>query len=400
MRARCLDLFRFVVSYPRMLKKVLCLVCLLSAAERTWAAETAGFTEPLLEPVLITSAPAVSVSRFGAAGDGKTDDTAAIQSALNYIKAHGGTLTFEAGKTYIVSERLKIVGAEDFKIDGNRATIKMANDVPAKRGYSILFIEASNHFAVTELTVDGNRENRSPEPRPAHNIHIKSSHDFSFSDVDAINAVSDGFLVHTGSRDDPSTYPQDGLFLNCRADNSFRNGMSIANGDNIQVIGGAYTNTHGARPSAGIDVEADPGTASPGNHNILIKDVTFAGNDGYGVQLSAKGKPTNITVEGSYFTDNDRGGIRLGSASTLIKGNTFENFSKSERGVIDLPAARTNGNNVIVGNSFNSIHTGRAVIFAHRSSGRNNKVHDNKFDKIDGPFLELRTSGAEDEQSP
>jgi hypothetical protein len=77
----------------------------------------------------------------------------------------------------------------------------------------------------------------------------------------------------------------------------------------------------------------------------------------------------------------------------LIKGNTFENFSKSERGVIDLPAAQTNSNNVITENSFNNIHTGQAVIFAHRASGRNNVLRDNKFYKIDGPLLELQTSG-------
>jgi hypothetical protein len=84
----------------------------------------------------------------------------------------------------------------------------------------------------------------------------------------------------------------------------------------------------------------------------------------------------------------------------LIKGNTFENFSKSERGVIDLPAAQTNSNNVIAENSFNNIHTGRAVIFAHRASGRNNVLRDNKFYRIDGPLLELQTSGTtEQEQS-
>jgi hypothetical protein len=163
---------------------VLYLVCLLSAAERSWAIDTAGFTGSLLEPVSITSGPTLSVSQFGAVGDGKKDDTAAIQSALNYIKGHGGTLNFEAGRTYIVSKSLKIVGADDFKIDGNDATIKMADGVPVKSGYSILFVERSNHFAVTDLTVDGNRANRSPAEVPAHNVHIKGSQG-SLQSIDA-----------------------------------------------------------------------------------------------------------------------------------------------------------------------------------------------------------------------
>jgi len=357
------------------------------------ATNTVGFAGSLLKPVSITSGPTVSVSKFGAVGDGKKDDTAAIQSALNYVKTHGGTLNFEAGKTYIVSERLKIVGADDFKIDGNDATIKMANGVPVKSGYSILFIEESNHFAVADLNVDGNRANRSPAEVPAHNIHIKGSQDFSFTEVDSLNAVADGFYLQASNPADPSTYTKNGLFLDSRADNGFRQGMSIINGDNILVIGGAYTNTRGTKPAAGIDVEANRGTAVPGNHDILIKGVTFAGNDGYGVQLTARGKPTNITIEDSRFTDNDRGGVKVGTASTLIKGNTFENFSESERGIVDLPAAGTNSNNVIAGNSFNNINTGEPVIFAHHASGANNEVYDNKFFKIDGPTLDLNASG-------
>ena len=87
----------------------------------------AGFNAPILEPISITSGPVVSVAQFGAVGDGKTNDTAAIQAALNYVEAHGGTLNFVAGHTYIVSKSLVLNSADDFAIEGNGATIKMAN---------------------------------------------------------------------------------------------------------------------------------------------------------------------------------------------------------------------------------------------------------------------------------
>jgi hypothetical protein len=204
----------------------------------------------------------------------------------------------------------------------------------------------------------------------------------------------DGFLVWGVNQADPSTFTRNALFLNCRADNSFRQGMTIANGENIQVIGGAYTNTHGTQPAAGIDIEADPGTAVPGNHNILIQGVRFSGNDGYGVALVPMGQTAKITVEGSYFTNNHDGGINLGTASTLIKGNTFENFSDSFRGIIDLPAVNfTNSNNIITGNSFNNISTGHPVIYAHAYSGTNNQVYDNDFYHISGAMLQSQTAG-------
>ena len=352
-----------------------------------------GFNSSILQPVSVTAGPIVSVAQFGAVGDGKSDDTAAIQSALNYIETHGGTLNFEAGHTYTVSKSLVIAGADDFAIDGNGATIKMADGTPVATGYSVLRIDTCDNFAVTDLTIDGNRANRSPAEVPAHNIIINGSHDFSFSDVKSLNAVADGFYLRASSPGDPSTHTENGLFLNCQADNGFRQGMSIINGENIQVIGGAYTNTNGTKPAAGIDVEANEGTAIPGNHNILIQGVTFTGNDGYGVQLSSKGLPTDITIEGCYFSDNDRGGIRLNTARTLIQGNTFEDFSQSERGLIDLGATQTNSDNVITENSFNSINTGQPVIFAHSLSGTNNQVYDNNYCDIDGPFLKSSTTG-------
>ena len=53
-------------------------------------------------PTPTSSAPAVvgiTPEQFGAKGDGVADDTAAVQSALNSVRA-GGTVTLPAGKTY------------------------------------------------------------------------------------------------------------------------------------------------------------------------------------------------------------------------------------------------------------------------------------------------------------
>jgi hypothetical protein len=373
---------------------VLCLLGLVDASGGVAVADNAGVTLPPPKLVAITSGPTASVSRFGAVGDGRKDDTAALRSAFNYLTANGGTLAFEASRTYLISKSLVIANAKDFKVDGNGATVKMADGVPVKAGYSVLFIDKSTHFAVTALTVDGNRANRTPAETWAHNILIRGSKDFSFSQVDSINGIADGFYMEATKPTDRSTYTQNGLFLNCRADNSFRQGMSIINGENVQVIGGAYTNTHGTAPAAGIDIESDPGTAVPGNHNILIRDVRFAGNDGYGVQLTNVGRPTNIAIERSYFTHNGDGGIMLGTEWTLIKSNIFEDFSRSWRGLIDLPAvARTNSNNIITENSFNNIHTNNAIIYAHRYSGVNNRVYRNNFYKIDGPIIQSYTTG-------
>jgi hypothetical protein len=65
----------------------------------------------------------VGVARFGALGDGVTDDTAAILAAL----ATGLHISFEQGKTYIYSGSLPLA-ANQF-IYGNKATLKRAPQI-------------------------------------------------------------------------------------------------------------------------------------------------------------------------------------------------------------------------------------------------------------------------------
>ena len=64
--------------------------------------------------------PQISVASFGAVGDGVTDDSAAIQAAINSAPL-GSTLTFTAGKTYLLKTGLVVNKA--INIDGNGATL-------------------------------------------------------------------------------------------------------------------------------------------------------------------------------------------------------------------------------------------------------------------------------------
>lgn len=48
----------------------------------------------------------VSVREYGAAGDGKTDDTKAIQKAIDSLSAKGGTVIFDTGKTYRITDSI------------------------------------------------------------------------------------------------------------------------------------------------------------------------------------------------------------------------------------------------------------------------------------------------------
>lgn len=70
---------------------------------------------------------ALSVDAFGAVGDGTTDDTMAIQIALDNTPDYG-TLIFSAGKTYIVSDTITSTHARSLTVMAHGATIKCAAD--------------------------------------------------------------------------------------------------------------------------------------------------------------------------------------------------------------------------------------------------------------------------------
>ncbi len=73
-------------------------------------------------------ADVVNVKDFGAVGDGVTNDTAAIQDALDYLRDNGGTLVFPFG-TYAVNAQLTLQRsnnshAKRWVIEGNSSLIQ------------------------------------------------------------------------------------------------------------------------------------------------------------------------------------------------------------------------------------------------------------------------------------
>jgi len=87
----------------------------------------------------------VSVKDFGATGDGTTDDTAAVQNAIN--ASTGKTLFFPSG-TYLISQ---VTCVSNLYIYGSNATIK------AKATYTngIFYGESKTNINIENITFDG-----------------------------------------------------------------------------------------------------------------------------------------------------------------------------------------------------------------------------------------------------
>ena len=93
----------------------------------------------------------VIVEQFGAKGDGTTDDTSAIQSAINYCSSHNFKLSF-CKKTYMVSNlTIGSSSINKFIIEGNNATLKSNGS-----GYILTFTSNAMKVILKDMEVNGN----------------------------------------------------------------------------------------------------------------------------------------------------------------------------------------------------------------------------------------------------
>lgn len=97
---------------------------------------------------------AVSVAEYGTVGDGVTDDTAAIQSAIDAVD--GAAVVIPQG-TYKVSGNLTIQNKANFKLIGHGATIELSGDgsVAGGRGVKLAGTLANVEIAGLHIVGDG-----------------------------------------------------------------------------------------------------------------------------------------------------------------------------------------------------------------------------------------------------
>lgn len=96
----------------------------------------------------------ISVTNFGAKGNGVTDDTATIQKALNQAAATGDTVYFPKG-VYLVNptKTLRVGGNTTVKGDGRTSVVRAAS---GSFGWELMRVTGKD-VLLTGLVLDGNR---------------------------------------------------------------------------------------------------------------------------------------------------------------------------------------------------------------------------------------------------
>jgi Pectate lyase superfamily protein len=255
---------------------------------------------PASAPRACETAPAsslvVSVKEKGAKGDGRTDDTAAIQAAIDAVAGTGGTVLVPGG-TYMVSA----VGKRRVTL-GSDMTLKLASTAILKaiptssKKYSVLAISGVSNVTVSGGTLEGEREahlGRSGEAGMGIRID-RGAKQVTIRGVTSKKMWGDGFYIEGAA----------GVsFCGVTADNNRRQGLSIIAADGVLVTDSVFKNTRGTRPSSGIDLEPDDPAQSV--TNIRIQNSKFIDNAGSGIEIAGKrGNVYKVEIAHNVFRGN------------------------------------------------------------------------------------------------
>ncbi len=241
----------------------------------------------------------INVKDYGAAGDGVTDDTKAIQRALQHAPNH--TIYFPPG-VYAITEELPIHSGTE--IEGNDAIIQASSGL-----LTILHIKGDN-VRVTGLTINGNRSS-------LRGITIaEGSHNVDISDCIIKNF----------------TQPKNQEWSRMTV-----SGIRIA-GDtkNISIDHSAIQNVTARNPVKGWGHLIARGILiSPLNkqqaetNNITISGSSFTNigpkDDGDGIVVQGFKNHVQLKIINNTFSANHKRAIKIQSPGVLVKGNTITN---------------------------------------------------------------------------
>lgn len=211
------------------------------------------------------------VRRYGAVGDGVTDDSTAITTAVSLSGTYKTVFqpaSYLTGKvTLPTNASLYLPPGCQLKDSGVLGALDRFLNITNDN----ILIEAWG-ASITENNSYGTGEQR-------HGVFIYGAHNVTVLGLTAENCDGDGFYIGGGAGD-PATNVH---LKDCIGAANRRNGLSIVNASNFTDENGRWQDQTGTSPSAGIDIEPNVDTDSLENINILRP--TCSGNDGAGIGI-------------------------------------------------------------------------------------------------------------------
>lgn len=323
------------------------------------------------------------VRNFGATGTDSTNDTAAIQKALDAAHAAGGGQVYIPKGTYILTGTgdasdgaLRVYSNTELFGDGMGQTVLKIADGFASKITGMIRTpvnEVTTDVVIRDLTLDGNRANAPAEvdgimtgvlpgsPLQDARILIErvEIHDVSRIAFNPHEQTTDliirGCVAHHNSWDGfVGDFVSDALYENNVAYANDRHGFNIVTHSHDTVVRGnvSYDNAE-----SGIIVQRGGGSKSVSgwetllNRDVLVENNLVYGNGSFGIILK---QAELCQVVNNIIHHNGMSGIRIeGARDNIVMGNTITDEAQGievTRYPGSLPGPDESYGNTILGN--------------------------------------------------
>jgi parallel beta-helix repeat protein len=280
----------------------------------SWSSDASGSTNPVT--VTMTSnknitanftgntGQVVDAKSKGAKGDGVTDDTAALQAAVDQVAGTGG-IAFVPDGTYLINPAKHLNLKSNMTLSLSAGALLKAIPVSTD-GSAVVQLNNIQDVTVMGGTIEGERNGHTGAAVSGdghgHGINIQGAANIVIKDLTAKNCWGDGVYVGKGT----TVETKNVIIDNIISDNNRRQGLSVVMGDGIVIKNSVFKNTNGTAPQAGIDLEPNVNFTV---RNVQILNCQVLNNTGTGIILWVDPTFTNtildnVTVDGNTIADN------------------------------------------------------------------------------------------------
>ncbi|WP_049623640.1 right-handed parallel beta-helix repeat-containing protein [Frateuria defendens] len=260
----------------------------------------------------------IDVRSKGARGDGRQDDTAAIQAAIDALPAEGGTVTVPPG-IYLVDAARSIVLRSGTRLRMAPQAQLQAMPNGLERSCVLKVLQVSNVEIVGGRIVGERDQHRGDTGEWGHGICIRAAHQVSVRDIQVTDCWGDGVFIGATGRRGSAVESTDIELRRVVCDRNRRQGLSITPCRRVGVIDCIFRNTEGTRPQSGIDIE--PQTQGMAQ-DIRIEGCTLSGNQGCGLELHDN--VVGLVVVACTITGNRGYGVLgVGPGQVTLERNTI-----------------------------------------------------------------------------
>lgn len=241
----------------------------------------------------------VSVTQYGARGDGVTDDTAAIQSAIAAVHAVGGGIVYVPDGTYTINAKnsIQMLSNTELLMAPNAVLLALPNNLETS---AVIRIANVHDVEISGGMIKGDRNSHQGNTGEwGMGVHAEASTNVVLQDLTVTNCWGDGVYLGVGD----GGYVQNGLLKNLKLVQNRRNGISLVSGRNIAIEDCTASWSGGTDPGDGVDVE--PNHPSNVLSAIEISNLKTAYNAGSGLSigltnLNNSWRTVSVTVTGHH----------------------------------------------------------------------------------------------------